>query len=139
MKVVINKCFGGFGLSDAGTRAYWERKGKQVFAVGASQLFTLYFDAPLPPEFALTEGGSFMRRDHPEYENYDKWYSAHSLYDKDIARNDPDLVAIVEELGQKASGRFADLAVVEIPDDVDWEISEYDGNEHVAEKHRTWA
>jgi hypothetical protein len=29
--------------------------------------------------------------------------------------------------------------VVEIPDGTDYEISEYDGNEHIAEKHRTWA
>jgi len=48
------------------------------------------------------------------------------------------LVRVVEELGDKASGRCADLKVVEIPDDVEWEIDEYDGSEHVAEKHRTW-
>ena len=139
MKVVINKCFGGFGLSEAGNRAYWGRKGKQVFAVGAHRWFTSYFDAPLPPEFALPEGEYFMKRDHQEYKNYNEWYSAHSLYDRDIDRNDPDLVAVVEELGAESSAVFANLTVVEIPDGVDWEISEYDGNEHVAEKHRTWA
>jgi hypothetical protein len=25
-----------------------------------------------------------------------------------------------------------------VPDGVDWELSEYDGIEHVAEAHRTW-
>ena len=30
------------------------------------------------------------------------------------------------------------LKIIEIPDDVDWIIEEYDGNEWVAEKHRTW-
>jgi len=30
------------------------------------------------------------------------------------------------------------LAIVEIPDDVEYTIEEYDGNEHVAEAHRTW-
>lgn len=139
MKVVINKCFGGFGLSEAGTRDYWERKGKQVFAVGTSWLLKSYFDAPLPPEFALPEGELFMKRDHQEYENYNKWYSAHSLYDRDIERNDPDLVAVIESLGEAASGECAALVVVEIPDDVNWEIAEYVGNEHVAEKRRTWS
>lgn len=53
-------------------------------------------------------------------------------------RSNPALVACVEKLGKEASGRFAELKVVEIPDDVDWEICEYDGAEWVAEKHRTW-
>ena len=30
------------------------------------------------------------------------------------------------------------LKVVEIPDGVDWEIEEYDGEEWVSEKHRVW-
>lgn len=53
-------------------------------------------------------------------------------------RSDPDLVAVVESLGGLANGKFAELKVVEIPDDVEWEINEYDGVEWVAEKHRTW-
>lgn len=31
------------------------------------------------------------------------------------------------------------LAIVEIPDDVKWHVDEYDGNEHIAEDHRTWS
>ena len=38
----------------------------------------------------------------------------------------------------KASGKFADLEVREIPDGVDWQIDEYDGNESIHEVHRTW-
>lgn len=30
------------------------------------------------------------------------------------------------------------LGIIEIPDDVDWEIDYDDGVEHVAEKHREW-
>jgi hypothetical protein len=48
------------------------------------------------------------------------------------------LIEVIEELGDAANGDCAELAIVEIPDDVEWEISEYDGREHVAEKHRTW-
>jgi len=58
--------------------------------------------------------------------------------DSDIERDDPILIQVVEELGEKANGMCASLKIVEIPDDVDWEISEYDGNEHVAQKHQTW-
>ena len=54
------------------------------------------------------------------------------------SRDDPSLVAAVEKLGERASGIFARLKVIDIPDDVDWEIDEYNGYEQVAEKHRTW-
>ena len=60
------------------------------------------------------------------------------FYNRDIPRDDPALVQVVEELGAKADGSCASLKVVEIPDDVEWEIAEYDGREWVAEKHRTW-
>ena len=57
---------------------------------------------------------------------------------RDIERNDPVLVKIVEELGSKSFGFAANLKIVEIPDDVNWEVVQYDGLEHIAEKHRTW-
>jgi hypothetical protein len=63
-----------------------------------------------------------------------------NLYARGIARNDPILLQVIHQLGEKAcSGRHADLAVVEIPDDVEWTIEEYDGKEWVAEVHRTWS
>jgi hypothetical protein len=48
------------------------------------------------------------------------------------------LVKVVEDLGIESFGFAANLKIVEIPDDVDWEVMEYDGMEHIAEKHRTW-
>ena len=56
----------------------------------------------------------------------------------DVQRNDPDLVAVVEGLGERANGPWASLKVVDVPDDVEWFIEEYDGWEHVAEEHRRW-
>ena len=56
----------------------------------------------------------------------------------EIARTDPILVEMVEEDSSLYSGDSARLSVVEIPDDVEWYIHDYDGQEHVAEKHRTW-
>ena len=58
--------------------------------------------------------------------------------ERDIERHDPALVQAVEELGNNANGAHAELAVVEIPDGIDYIIEEYDGIEHIAEKHRTW-
>lgn len=92
MKVVINGCFGGFGLSDAALEEY---KGRRDIT---------------DPDF----------------------------YYYDIPRDCPVLVAMIEEQGTAINGTFSDLKVVEIPDGVNWYIAEYDGLEHVAERHRTW-
>jgi hypothetical protein len=60
-------------------------------------------------------------------------------YDRDIPRDDPDLIAVIESMGDEANGSCAKLRIVEIPDGTKWEIKEYDGNERVAEVHSTWA
>lgn len=92
MKIVINKCYGGFGLSKEAMDLYLEKKGMQ----------------------------------------------GENLHGSEIERDDPVLVEVVEELGILASDVYSELDIVDIPDDVEWEIEEYDGNEWVAEVHRTW-
>ncbi|MGZ8405861.1 MAG: hypothetical protein ACXW38_09290 [Nitrospira sp.] len=39
-----------------------------------------------------------------------------------IPRDDERLVRVVEELGEEANGHCAELKIVEIPDDVAWEM-----------------
>lgn len=56
----------------------------------------------------------------------------------EIKRHDADLVAVVEELGTKASGNYADLQIEEIPDGWEYEIDEYDGNERVLPPRMEW-
>jgi hypothetical protein len=56
-----------------------------------------------------------------------------------IRRDDRHLVQAVETLGAKANGHAAALKVVEIPQDVQWQIEKTDGQEHVSEAHRTWS
>lgn len=92
MKIVINTCHGGFGLS------------KEAYE---------YLGLP--------------------------WDEYGFAYYNDNIRNDEALVACVEALGDKANGRCAKLKVVEIPDDVDWYIDEYDGCEIIRERHRSWS
>jgi hypothetical protein len=60
------------------------------------------------------------------------------IYDE-FRRDDPRLVEAVRALGVEASGRFANLKIVEIPDDVEWHVHEYDGYETVHEAHRSWS
>lgn len=60
------------------------------------------------------------------------------LYAWDIPRDDENLIRVIEELKDASYDRFAQLKVVEIPDDVEWEIGKHDGVEWVAEQHRKW-
>lgn len=60
-------------------------------------------------------------------------------WDQDIPRDDPILIELVETLGKDSWGDFSELKIVEIPENVNWCICEYDGSEWVAERHRTWS
>ena len=58
----------------------------------------------------------------------------------EIPRDHPVLVKIVEEMGEQAGQKgLIKLKIVEIPDDIEWSVHEYDGSEWVAEAHRTWS
>jgi hypothetical protein len=61
-----------------------------------------------------------------------------NFYYWDIPRECPHLVAMIEEQGTAINGDYSSLKIVEVPDDVNWYIEEYDGREWVAERHRTW-
>lgn len=60
-------------------------------------------------------------------------------WDQDIPRDCLALIQIVETLGKDSWGDFSELKIVEIPENVNWCICEYDGREWVAERHRTWS
>jgi hypothetical protein len=74
----------------------------------------------------------------------DDGYRQHMLNDEpfhslDIERTDPALIQLVEETNGKCCN-LGELRVVEIPDDVEWEIFSWDNSrEEVHEKHRSWA
>ena len=52
---------------------------------------------------------------------------------RELKRNDPKLVAAIEEFGEEeSSGYYSKLHIVEIPDDsTDYYVHEYDGAEDV--------
>jgi hypothetical protein len=141
-KVVINDTFGGFGLSHEAILAYLDKCGLPVWTEQNTKFaglipFTYYL---VPPEERIKgDPDNWHEMTLAERQAHNAAYSKTVFHDRDIARDDPYLVQVVEELGsERASGRHAKLKIVEIPAEVEWEISEYDGNEHVAEKHRTW-
>ena len=126
-KIVINACYGGFSLSHEACMKYLELAGKQVWPDFSGRFFKF-----IGPTYWLVP---------PEEQIGDEWnekYSEQMFNPRELKRDDPILVQVVEELKGKADGRCASLKIVDVPDGVNWAIEEYDGMEWVAEKHRTW-
>ena len=163
MKVAINTCFGGFGLSPLAIQRYAELKGRMCFffrsakgddggidfdrydgpltlaQVNKESLFFLAFDISNPNETCVFPDNWHSPPSDEKQKCNDNYWQHVLPSGRDLERNDPLLIQVIEELGsKKASGRCAQLAIIEIPDDVEWEIEEYNGNEHIAERHRTW-
>lgn len=143
MKIVINKCYGGFGLSHEAVKLYFKLKKWKLHAYVTvydkqkstykkynpkkdSSVFGLsYFKIDIT---GLTEKQIWSKKNKDSY-----W----SVYDLD--RSDPTLIKVIEKLGEeKASGNFSELRIVEIPDGIEYSIEEYDGVEWISENHRTW-
>jgi hypothetical protein len=133
MKVVINKSYGGFGLSHDAVMLYAKNKGITLYCDDSESWLTYYL-CPVE-EYKKIEREEQLKPVGPN--RYEKT-NAMSFSYRDIPRNDPVLVEVVEQLGVNANGKYASLKVVNIPDSVAYEISEYDGMEHIAEVHRTW-
>ena len=118
-KVAINRCFGGFGLSDEAFERLLIRRGVAFEKVKGEYLLM---------------GNSYYKACYL----YDE-ESYLSEYEFCMDRAHPDLIAVIEEMGKAANGWASDIHIVEVPADVKWHIHEYDGMEYVAEDHRTWS
>ena len=115
-KVVINTCFGGFGLSNKAFEMYLDRMN------------IAYIKESHPDSIWSTR---YRKADHSDEEYLDFF---------DMKRDDPILISVIEEIGcEEASGDMSELCIIELPDDVDcWVINNYDGVESVHECHRSW-
>ena len=142
-KVVINNCFGGFGLSYEGILRYAELKGIKLYAWLDDISKNIYKEKAVLGNPQLVHHWCTIEfANETEYKEYIKKHPKNedSIYftEYDIDRDDSALIQVVNELSKKANGRCAELKIIEIPDDIEYQIEEYDGNEHIAEKHKTW-
>lgn len=126
-KVVYNACYGGFSLSREACKRYWELQGKEIWIEDGdfTDTFTVWF---IPPEERVVKKNwNSMTMD--ERTAFNEQYSKQTWYDRNVDRHDPILVQVVEELGDKADGMCAKLAIAEVSGP--YHIDEYDGYESV--------
>jgi hypothetical protein len=127
VRVVYNSCYGGFGLSREACKRYWELQGKEVWIEDGKfeSLFTVWL---VPPKERVKQK-NWSSMTHDERIAYNKKYSEQTWYYGSVSRHDPILVQVVEELGDKANGDYAKLAIAEVSGQ--YYIDEYDGSESV--------
>lgn len=139
MKIIINKCFGGFGLSPLAKKMILNRKGydcffyKQEYDKDDNYVYSYINEESVNKKSLFIYCATkYLGEKVSSGEFYDFYY-------EDQLRIDPDVIAVVEEIGSEAaSSSSAELKIIEIPDDVEWVIEDYDGIETVHEKHRVW-
>lgn len=119
MKIAVNKCFGGFQLSDEAYNRLMEL-GIKVYKDWKA-LEKLEKD-----ELWIIEDNSY---------NTKRYYS--NLTDREHRTNEL-LIKVIEELGEKASGSLGNVKILDIPDNIEWEWDEYDGIESIHEIHQSW-
>ena len=153
MKVVVNRCYGGFGLSIKALMRLIEMKSDIIKKTTVQHYYggsdeykkskAPCYDPNWKEKFDKDSkekkkdlGNGFYTFSWVETLTDDKF-----IYDIDIYkldRSNKDLIKVVEDMGEEASDRHAELKIIEIPDGVEYEIDEYDGIESIHEVHRSW-
>ena len=137
MKVVINECWGGFGLSKDAIKRLVELGDTHIKKMTNEEY---YGNTARASGTTIKEERERDMKWSPQLfldSDLDHIYSDEHRW-KDELRSCSLLVQVVEELKDKADAEHANLIVVEVPDNIEYEIDEYDGQETVDEKHRSW-
>ena len=135
-KVILNKCFGGFGVSKEAYELYAKKKGIDVFHYTQknlkNEIYTYATDDNRSFDFYFTK--DFGDNVYISDEDFKKYF----LNLDENFREDKTLIEVVEELGEKANTFYSNLKIVEIPDDLDYVIDDYDGIETLHQKVKKW-
>jgi hypothetical protein len=136
-QIVINSCFGGFSISPVAALWLFEHGMKEIM-----HAVDEWFGGDKNSYRASLEAWKNYLLGDPEVVFSVTPFSPDEKFVLEVRpaqRDHPLLVQCVKELGERAFGCYSELKIIEIPDDIEWEIEEYDGKEWVSEKHRTWA
>ena len=151
MKIVVNKCYGGFHLS---AEAYFrvldgmiKDNNWFIYTYEPDDRVSKFIEKPIVYTKASISDIDFDDSYIIVSKNYGDSFTDKELNEKDkiyieegynIPRNNIHLVKVVEEMGEDAWGEYSKLKVIDIPDDIEWEIIEHDGWEIIVDKNRSW-
>jgi hypothetical protein len=150
MKVAINSCFGGFGLPPEALVRLYELGCKEIatpvaeyFGDDEKARYNSLIDWRKYKAMKSVDDNAFQSMFTNVFSNDEQFILYERANSESLCqfRSNPLLIQVIEEFteaGKKVSRRCSNVVVIEIPDDVEWHIAEYDGYEHVAENHRTW-
>lgn len=149
LRIVINKCYGGFGLSpeaivwlmDRGSELIRKQTYEEYCGGDSDYARRHLLDGAKPltgkPGLMMNSWGYAVLEPKQQVV-----YTVERHDDVMTFRTHPDLLLCIETLGKAANGQCADLRIVDIHDETvsidDIYVDEYDGNEWVAQKHSTW-
>ncbi|MBQ2641337.1 MAG: hypothetical protein IJG15_04995 [Lachnospiraceae bacterium] len=134
MKVILNKCYGGFRPSHEAYRFYCEKKGLGLYAYQLGPDLRYHRAKDLDSAFT-----TYFTKDMGDVVNGSREvvWDDHLCLDETY-REDPALIAAVETLGPAASSYVSKLVVVEIPDGMEYVIDDYDGVETLHQRVEEW-
>lgn len=126
-EIILNGCFGGYGISVEAQVEYFKRKGKPYYIYeeickGNSHCGYARYEKPTKDYEGITV---ITCVDHGEFSEK---YPYEGRFDAD--REDEILIQVVKDLGEKANGSCASLYIDEYDDEnfIAY-VSEYDGSE----------
>ena len=136
-KVILNKCYGTFDVSYIAYKRYCEKKHLPLFVYKMSiDTGSIAYEKVKGLDKFIDAFTYYFTKDYGD--RLTELPKDNHLYLDSENREDPVLIEVVEELGEKASSSFSDLVVVEIPDDLDYVIDNYDGIETLHQKVQEW-
>lgn len=142
MKVILNKCYGGFGVSKEAYKLYCKKIGKTAYFYKDEYIGNgvVNFYRITDADFAEYNFSSFycITKDYENKVNYHNIDKLDILYLNTEYRENTILIEVVEELGEKANGKYAQLEIVDIPNGMNYEIDDYDGIETLRPNVPTW-
>lgn len=149
-KVVINKCFGGFNISDEAAIEIFKYENN------IDEVFIYISD---DEKMELVNNVKFENGRFVDIDNYYVYVSNIYLGEsinrtdkqkieslkfmlcltQDVERDNKKLIELMNQWGSgRCSGRCANLKIIEIPKHIDYYIDDYDGVETIHEQHNSW-
>jgi len=138
-KIAINRDYGGFWLSDACISLYLKKKNILNWPDTKIKDASTFWLLPPGPDRIDSKDYDYHSMSIEERMEHNNLWETQVFDRHKIARDCPTLIETIEELGtEAAAGNHSVIKIVCVPDDVVWELEDYDGIEWISEVHRTW-